>query len=175
VSPLLQREPAQPLVAAPTPALAEEAEGLLPAIDAQQLWFRVRLHEWSSLVVVPAGAGTSATEVASKLGEAGRLLSEGPVTVLHAESMELGAIADLVVELSHRPKVGKSGPDQQRAIISIAPVLTNPLGTGIAQSADGALLCVELQKTTLADAKATLDLVGRERFVGSVLLRPRKG
>ena len=34
---------------------------------------------------------------------------------------------------------------------------------------------LELRKTTLLDARATLDLVGRERFIGSVLLRPRKG
>ena len=172
MNPLRQREPAQAL--APAPAHPQDHPPLLPAIDAQQLWFRVRLHEWSSLVIVPCGPDGSAAAVASQLCEAGRVLSEAPVTVLHAESMDLGAIADLMVELSNRPKVGRAAPDQQRVVISIDPVLANPLGTGIAQAADASLLCVQLRKATLADARATLDLVGRERFIGSVLLRPRK-
>ena len=169
MNPLRQREP--DFATAPDES---DARAQLPTIDAQQLWFRVRLQEWSSLVIVPVGSGGTAAETASRLCEAGRVLSEGPVSVLHAERMEPSAIADLMVELSNRPKSGRTAADQQRLVISVDPVLTNPLGTGIAQAADAALLCVELQKATLADARATIELVGRERFIGSVLFRARK-
>ena len=169
MNPLHQRD-ARP----PSAARAHDADRALPTLEAQQLWFRVRRFDWTSLVLVPSGPGTSTGEIAARLYEAGRVLSEGPVALVQTESMDFEAIADLVLELSSRPKLARTAPDQKRTVISIHSVLEKPLATGIAQAADAALLCVQLRQASLADGRATLDLVGRERFVGSVLLRHRK-
>lgn len=57
-----------------------------------------------------------------------------------------------------------------RLIISIPPVVSQPLGLATAQAADLVVLCVEVGVTRLADARRTLELVGRERVAGCFLI-----
>lgn len=58
-----------------------------------------------------------------------------------------------------------------RVIISIPPVVSEPLGLVTTQKADLILLCVELGRTSLADARRAAALLGRERLAGCILLR----
>lgn len=68
---------------------------------------------------------------------------------------------------------GDAGPvvsSGARLIIAIPPVVTQPLGLATAQAADLVVLCVDLGTTRLADARRTLELVGRERLAGCFLI-----
>lgn len=58
-----------------------------------------------------------------------------------------------------------------RLIISVPPVVTEPLGLTAAQNADGVVLAVRMNRSRLADVRRTLELVGRERVFGCFILR----
>jgi|SRR6266850_4906151 len=57
-----------------------------------------------------------------------------------------------------------------QVIVAIEPVIARPLGIAVARAADVALLCIEMGRTRIASARRTMELVGRERFVGCVML-----
>lgn len=58
-----------------------------------------------------------------------------------------------------------------RLIISLPAVVSEPLGLATTQAADVVLICVELGRTRLADARRTVQLIGRDRVAGCLLLR----
>jgi hypothetical protein len=62
-------------------------------------------------------------------------------------------------------------PPVGRAIIAIQPVVDEPLGVEVAQAADAVVLCVQMGKARVPAARRTIDLIGRERVIGAVLLR----
>jgi len=58
-----------------------------------------------------------------------------------------------------------------RLIFSVPSVLTEPLGLATIQRADLVVLCVGVGHTGLANARRTLELIGRERVAGCLMLR----
>jgi len=58
-----------------------------------------------------------------------------------------------------------------RLIISVPPVLTQPLGLAAADQADAVVISVQMGHTRLADLRRTVDLVGRDRIAGCFLVR----
>jgi hypothetical protein len=62
-----------------------------------------------------------------------------------------------------------------RLIFSIPPVVTHPLGLATAHNADLVVVCVELGLTRLANARRTLDLIGRDRVAGCFLVHREGG
>jgi hypothetical protein len=49
-------------------------------------------------------------------------------------------------------------------------VVENPLGIAIAFAADAVLVTIELGVTDLASARKTIEMVGRERLLGCVVI-----
>jgi hypothetical protein len=150
-------------------------------------------------VIVPADVEGSSAALAKSLADIGQRLSFVPVTAIAVTSLEYGsalALADLQQHLEHRapvpavidvtpPTVGthraEPGPpaDTQalaiapgaRLVISIPPVLVEPLGLPAAQQADAVLVTIYLGRTPMSDVRRTIELVGRERIAGCVLVR----
>jgi len=58
-----------------------------------------------------------------------------------------------------------------RLIISVPPVVTEPLGLAAAEEADAVLLAVRMNHSTMGDVKRTIQLVGRHRITGCFLMR----
>jgi len=58
-----------------------------------------------------------------------------------------------------------------RLVISIPPVVSEPLGVAVAQYADGVILTVHLGSTRLDEARRTIELIGRDRILGCFLVR----
>jgi hypothetical protein len=157
----------------------------LPSRDLQELWFATRRREWRTLVVMPASAGTSALGIAKSLGEVGGFIRMSPVQVINAEGLDLGKIAALVMDISaaatsaawtmNSPNTRSGGVDPgarlDATIVALDPVVANPLVLPVALAADAVLLCVELGTTELEAARRTLELVGRDRVIGSVVIK----
>jgi hypothetical protein len=59
-----------------------------------------------------------------------------------------------------------------RLIVALRSIFENPTASSIAKHADGVLLCVALGETSLREAEETIDAVGRERVIGSIVFRP---
>jgi hypothetical protein len=142
----------------------------LASIELQQLWFQLQRRQWASLVVIPADPGSSGAGVATSLWKVGTLIGNPAPKVLNAERMGPGVIAELIRDLANAKEAVTAGLDQPRILVSIESVLSNPLGIGIAQAADALLLCVRKGRTKIAAARRTIELIGRERFLGSVVL-----
>lgn len=58
-----------------------------------------------------------------------------------------------------------------RIIISIPPVVTEPLGLTAAQEADAVVLAVSMNHSRLPEVKRAIELVGRNRITGCFLVR----
>lgn len=58
-----------------------------------------------------------------------------------------------------------------RLVISIPPVVREPLGLAVAHVADAVILTFHLGKTNLAEARRTIELIGRDRIVGCFIVR----
>ncbi len=88
-----------------------------------------------------------------------------------------GAAADAAPNGSEAPRAVASPPDPlaplptARLIIAIPAVVSEPLGLAATQSADAIVLTIELGRTRLADARRTIELVGRDRIAGCFLVR----
>lgn len=145
----------------------------------QELWFATRRIDWKTLVVVPASPGESAVAIAQALGEVGGLIRMSPVQVINAERFDLPRIAALVTDMTddgpapRAPAAGSRLPQGKAMIIATDPVTENPLILPIALAADAVLLCVVQGETDLSSARHAIEVIGRDRIVGSVLLNKK--
>jgi hypothetical protein len=62
----------------------------------------------------------------------------------------------------------------ERSIVALPPLLGSPACLELARAADAALLCIELGSSAIAEAEQIVDDVGRERVLGSIIVRKRK-
>ncbi len=144
-----------------------------PPASLQQLWFAVQRLSWTSLVIMPAGPETSAFEVATTLHEIGKLTMGDRLRLIDARGVKLTGTAAVILDMSSAAPVrAAQDPRNERVLVLIDWVLAEPSGVPIALAADAALLCVELGKTTVAGARETVQLVGRQRFVGCITYSP---
>jgi hypothetical protein len=167
---------------APQPSAAAV---VAPPRDMQELWFATRRREWNTLCVVPAAPGLSALPVAEALAKVGQLIRGHPVRVINAEGVDLSQIAQLAAEMTGQAKPStvwtsvasrrpSAVPDGSPVIIALESVVGNPLALPVALVADAILLCVELGQTGVENARHTIHLLGRERLLGTVLVRPAR-
>jgi hypothetical protein len=115
---------------------------------------------WSPIEMPPSSLGDSAgTQEPTSTGTAEVERTRDGQSLMKVPTMDEGQ-ADL------------AGP---RLIISIPPVVTQPLGLATARNADLVVVCVEAGRTRIARARWTLDLVGRERVAGCFLIHRGAG
>jgi hypothetical protein len=141
---------------------------------AHALWFAVQTRPWSCLAVLPAGPGESALSVANALYDVGALVSGGPMRMLDARAVTLSNSASFIVNMSSlvsAPGERRQG-GAQRAVVVLSSVIDQLAGVPIVLSADAVVLTVVLGKTSLDDARRTLELVGADRVLGCILVPP---
>jgi hypothetical protein len=138
----------------------------LPEKKLQELWFASLRKPWHTLALVPAQNGRSILPLAQALAAMGRFHRGAPMRVVSAEGMGLDEIADFALSAGDSHMRNEGG-----RILVLEPISVNPFGTAIALTADAAILCLEYGVSTLDEARQTLDQIGRERFVGTAVLR----
>jgi hypothetical protein len=135
-----------------------------PAADAiawEKIWLATQRRPWRSLAVIPVGPGAFTPRVASALAEVGSRHLGLPVRVTDATGLTLSRLEAFLVELRAR-----------RGIVALGPVLESPASLALARAADAVVLCLVLGESSVSSAQQTIEEVGRDRFLGSVLLRP---
>jgi hypothetical protein len=147
------------LAAAPKDSLAHVPE------DIQRLWFTLTQRAWWSLVVMPGDFRTNIGPLAETLTAAGCRARRLPVRLHDAQQLELPQAAKLIEEMV-QPSTQHSG-----VIVAVGSPLTFPGAIPVALAADAVLLCVELGVTKMDSAQQTVDLLGRQRFLGTVALQ----
>lgn len=134
-----------------------------------QLWLAVQTRRWSSLLMIPAtgGLGDSLLSVAKALGEIGTEHLKQPIKVLDHRKVTLGQVESCIGALNNALAAGR------RVLVVIDSIAENPAGVRFASTTDAAILCFALGRSSAAAAKKTIEAVGKERFLGSLALRPR--
>ena len=166
-APVLGMDGAAAEVAEPKPYRPEPNA---PSSTLLHLWAMLnQRHRWTSLVVVPSHEGGSGVQAVQAILDVAARQSSTPLHFLDAEGLELGASQHVVSEMQAYVEQG------DRVVVLIDSVVANPLGLEVALAAERALLCVTLGTSDYTSARRTLDLIGKERFLGSVTLQPPSG
>ena len=127
---------------------------------------------------VTSDSGEGATALWARLLEKSRRTTTSPgaacgqvdVSELSAREAERALIAapGLLRELTD----GSRG--YRTVIFALDSVLSQPNTIQLARAVDGVVLCVRLGRTAIDAAQRVTEIIGRERILGSVALRPPK-
>jgi hypothetical protein len=148
-------------------------------IQAQELWLSVTRREWQTLAVVSAHGGGAALSVASALAEAGTLLRGKSVELFIAEGADLSSSGEWSWGgRASRPVTLPTGglpaaAEKFERVVALEPLTSNPRGVTIAQSAEAVLMVAEAGQTELRAARKAIEMIGRDRFLGCVLVSRR--
>jgi hypothetical protein len=144
-----------------------------PPAELQQLWFAAQSRPWNSLAVLPVSPGGPAQEVAQALHDVGERASPVPIKLLDGRSVSLATSAGLIMNMTSLQQQGPGRPGG-RVVVLLHSVLAELAGIPVALAADAVLLCIELEKTSLEDARRTMALVGgAEKVIGCIDVRGR--
>jgi hypothetical protein len=137
----------------------------------ERLWFALERGRWSSVVIVPVDPSGTAATIARALAGVGRRLRGSPVDAIVLDSIDYAAAsrASASASLARREVTPAARPMQ--LIVAVPSLLEEPLGTAVALAADATVLVVRAGRTRLADVRRTIDIVGRERVAGTILVR----
>ena len=135
-----------------------------PENEWQRIWFSIRQQRWTSLALVPGQGGVDVATVADKLAATVRLHGEHPVTVVNATRIQIGNVQQTIDSITTATTRG------DYVLIAVDPIDENPSAIGIVQAASAALLVLRLGESRLTAAQGTIDAIGRDRFLGSIVV-----
>lgn len=138
--------------------------GTLNDPEWQRIWFAARQHGWNSLALVPSHRGIDVLAIAKALAAMGRAHGERPVAVIDATGVQLESVQEVIASLAALPDKGES------ALVPVDAIDENPSAVAIVQAASAALFVVRLGESLLGPANTTIALIGRHRFLGSIIL-----
>jgi hypothetical protein len=146
----------------------EERDGTWEHMDWQRMWLHTRSLCWRTLALVPGDRHTPALDVANLMvrlaldhGERVHVADARALRLKHVDAFLEGA----------RYEVGQGA----RTIFVTMPPSTSLSAVPIAQAADCSLLCVSLGLSSLREMRATVEEIGRGRFLGSLLVTGDRG
>lgn len=123
---------------------------------------------WSSLTVVPASPEQSAGVVANALVEVSNIVRGQEARLFSMEGMEMRAVSMSLVDITHHVDAGGL------AIVAVDSVIGKQTGVPVTIATDATLLVVHLGLTRMEDAKRTVELIGEKKFIGAVVIEPRR-
>jgi len=157
--------PPAPIAAAPL----ETAPAPEPSLDAQALWLELERRDWTSLALVPAEPGATMPVALALSAVCAAQRSKLPL-ILPGEQATLAASAGILSQIRLARAAHNKG---ERLIIALGDLAQHPAGAAIARGADCAAICIRLHKTSLAAARAVIDLIGAERCAGYIVLEDK--
>ena len=132
--------------------------------EYQRLWLRMESRAWRTLAVVPAEEDLSTYEVARLIMSLG---------VHHGESIGLFDFRDVMLNNALaivRAACAQMGRDE-RLIFAARSVKENLATVPLARAMDGVVLCASIGSTSIGLLEETIEQIGKDRFVGSILVR----
>lgn len=136
------------------------------AAELERTWFRTQSREWRTLAIVPTEIETSDAALAmAKL-----IIALG---AQHDEKLNLADFRNIPMsQLSTFIQLAKwYVTNGERLVYATQSINENPATVPVARAADCVLLCVSLGRSSIRSIEDTIDQIGRERFLGSVVFR----
>jgi hypothetical protein len=140
---------------------------LVDDVRMQDLWLALQKRSWRSLAVMSASKGVGTLTAANALAKIAWWYTGVPSCVFDMRDLSLRLLEHQLRDMAGQLQGG------ERIFIALRSTSENPTAVPIAQAADAAVLCVELGQTDMKAAQRTLQAVGRQRFVGTLLV-PRE-
>jgi hypothetical protein len=132
----------------------------------QRIWLAAQRSNWRSLAIVSGGKGRSTVGVAQMLLKVGWQHRGLPMGLADLRDVPLSHIDAAISQVQAHVDNG------DRVLVALGSIFENPTTVALAQAADRALLCVTIGVTAIAGAEQTVEEIGRERFIGTVILHP---
>ena len=139
--------------------------------DVRDLWLRMLRRRWKSLALVPAAPAGSTQKLARAICGVGAIYRGRGLPLLSASDLTLDSVNQFICTMSQVEKSQAGQDDQEKLVVMLDSVITKPLGIAVALASDAVLLVIELGKTDERSAKRTVELIGRDHFIGSVALK----
>lgn len=136
-------------------------------VRLQKLWLGVERRDWRSLAVLGASTAVETIQIAELLAQLAWRYRGKPSGVCDLRDLSMRLIDYEVREMQAQIDAGT------RLVVALRSIFENPTAEPIAKQADAVLLCIALGETKLKSAEETIAAVGRERVLGSVVLKPR--
>jgi hypothetical protein len=146
---------------------AIDAPSVWDDVRLQKLWLSVEKKEWRSLAVVGAGGRVDTLGIAEVFAQLAWRYRGQPSTVCDLRDLSMRLVDYQVQEIRSQVESG------MRLVIALRSIFENPTSAAIAQQADATVICIALGETGFRGAEETIAAIGRERVVGSILLRAR--
>ncbi|NOU29790.1 MAG: hypothetical protein HOO96_17945 [Polyangiaceae bacterium] len=159
-----QTRPVEAVRQQPPPMVAQVPARINPTL--QRIWVRSQMNAWTTMAII----GSS-----DKMPEGTMNVARGLARVAAESGGALGLIDGRALELKHLAQVQarlRSTVARQTVVVLPLP-RDNPVTVSVAQACDAAIMCVILGETSRIVAAQTIEQVGRDRFLGSVILRPK--
>jgi hypothetical protein len=154
------------------PDKVDDSEGSTPTgieasgdrTDWQRVWLRTQSRDWRTLALVPGDEQTCTLDVANIIAALARD---------NGEQVIVADLRDLRLKYVDTCLEGMRGnPSQSERIIFATRSTSKNLATiRLARAADCAILCASLGSTSLDSVRETIEQIGREHFLGSLLVR----
>lgn len=133
----------------------------LPQGAWDRLWVELMRLSWNSVAIVPASSGMDARGVAKALARVGTEYRGRKVGFLDAVDVDRAHTREMVdrVEASNDP---------HGFVVAVEAPLASQIALLLARAADVVVVAIGLGTTALADARQTIEIVGRDHVVGAV-------
>ncbi len=135
--------------------------------ELQSLWLALQKKTWRVLAVVPTMRQIASLDVASAIAEVAWQYRGEPTVVLDLRDITMRLVDYHKKEIDEHVKKGDC------VIIALASIQQNPTSIALAKGADTAVLVVRLGETPMKAAVKTVEEIGHDKFVGTILARKK--
>jgi hypothetical protein len=133
-------------------------------VELQTLWLSLARRSWRSLAVLAASKGTSTIGVANSLARMALWYTGQPSCVFDMRDLHLRFLDEQVRDMAAQMQ------GEERVFVALRSLSENATTAPLAMAADGVVLCLELGNADIKSAKRTIAAIGRERFLGTILV-----
>jgi hypothetical protein len=138
-------------------------------LTSQLLWLATQQRAWRSLAVVGADQSVETIEVANMFAKLAWWYRGQPSSVADFRDLTLRLVdhqlRDVALQLESDPVT---------IVIALRSIFENPTVAPVASAVDAAILCIRMGVTKMSSARRTVETIGRERFIGTIVVRDQK-
>jgi hypothetical protein len=144
-----------------------DAPTLWDDVRLQKLWLAVERRQWRSLAVLGASRSVETIAIAELLAQLAWRYRGQPSTVCDLRDLTMRLVDYEIREMKSQVELGT------RMVVALRSIFENPTATPIAREADAVLLLIAVGRTNFKEAEETIAAIGRNRVLGSIVLRPK--
>lgn len=150
----------------PSTSIVKGHSSLATDVRLQRLWLAAQQRNWRSIAIVSSGPNVPTLDAAHMFARIAWWYAGEPTAVIDLRFLSLRLLDHQIADIRQQVASG------DRVFVAVRSQAENPTAVPIARAVDAVVLGVVLGATRVRAAQATIDAVGRERFLGTILVQP---